>query len=552
MKATVRTTAGAPPTVRHFREILLWPLQLVTAEQGPHAQRPWERLIAHGESSPWTEVPRALADDQGTVHMRHYTEFITFLPTVQRFLYGEAGRGGYGQSPIRIFSRSDVAGVRLAIDDVLPPVELAVAHTYLHFFYDIEVVILAVEVHGDDLSLATAQEILSRFGRSYPSFWEEDGRGGNCFAKVEWLGLDGSTIAVSDYEDRARYLEFVGRHHTAAVSADWLQLTWPLLPHPGAGDGGLRYRQLEYLRMPLLAYLAVDQPRELTRGDFARLAFATRPGPRDRLPFSERALRNFEEDHCLDQYWGIDDPSGTNTRFLCTGNTFVVVGDAERPYFTDGERGVLGQFRHQYFLLGLIAHFHKAALLMFRDRMQNAVSRLDIRSAESVKAFKREVRLMLEVFLRFTHRYWFYEVALQSPAKFLFALWVRHLGTASLYDEIRREVQDMAQYLDSDGLRRQANTVVRLTVVTTVGLVGTIATGFLGMNLIAAADRPLSSRLIFFALVLVVTTIATGFAIVRSKRIYDFLEALSDERLSGRTKARHFLRIFQPAGRRRG
>jgi Mg2+ and Co2+ transporter CorA len=41
-----------------------------------------------------------------------------------------------------------------------------------------------------------------------------------------------------------------------------------------------------------------------------------------------------------------------------------------------------------------------------------------------------------------------------------------------------------------DTLRRQANTVVRLTVVTTFGLIGTVVTGFLGMNLLALADAP--------------------------------------------------------------
>ena len=49
----------------------------------------------------------------------------------------------------------------------------------------------------------------------------------------------------------------------------------------------------------------------------------------------------------------------------------------------------------------------------------------------------------------------------------------------------------MANYLESDTLRRQANTVVRLTVVTAFGLVGTIVTGFLGMNLLALAEAPL-------------------------------------------------------------
>ena len=44
-----------------------------------------------------------------------------------------------------------------------------------------------------------------------------------------------------------------------------------------------------------------------------------------------------------------------------------MVGSAQEPYFTGLENGLLGQFRHQFFLLALIPHFHKAALLMLSD-----------------------------------------------------------------------------------------------------------------------------------------------------------------------------------------
>ena len=54
-----------------------------------------------------------------------------------------------------------------------------------------------------------------------------------------------------------------------------------------------------------------------------------------------------------------------------------------------------------------------------------------------------------------------------------------HLGTARLYAEVRTAIEDMSQYLDSDVLRRQGETMVRLTVVTTFGLIGMTATGFL-------------------------------------------------------------------------
>ena len=102
----------------------------------------------------------------------------------------------------------------------------------------------------------------------------------------------------------------------------------------------------------------------------------------------------------------------------------------------------------------------------------------------------------------------------------------------------------MSHYLDSDSLRRQANTVVRLTVVTTFGLIGTVVTGFLGMNLLAESENPLAVKLLYFALVLIPTTWLTLYTVVKSKRLSDFLEALSDERLSARNKLRAFIDVW--------
>jgi hypothetical protein len=94
-----------------------------------------------------------------------------------------------------------------------------------------------------------------------------------------------------------------------------------------------------------------------------------------------------------------------------------------------------------------------------------------------------------------------------------------YLGTDGLYDEVREEIQDMSEYLDSDALRRQANTVVRLTVVTVFGLIGTVTTGFLGMNLISEAENPLWLKLAYFALVRIPTLWLTVYTMVKSKRL---------------------------------
>ena len=96
----------------------------------------------------------------------------------------------------------------------------------------------------------------------------------------------------------------------------------------------------------------------------------------------------------------------------------------------------------------------------------------------------------------------------------------------------------MNEYLDTDSVRRQANTILRLTVVTVFGLMGTVATGFLGMNLLAGADEPFLWRALVFAVILVLTGGITLYTVVKSKVLADFLDALSDERVGWSDKWR--------------
>src|SRR6202008_4805816 len=99
--------------------------------------------------------------------------------------------------------------------------------------------------------------------------------------------------------------------------------------------------------------------------------------------------------------------------------------------------------------------------------------------------------------------------------KALWHLCARHLELDALYAEVKERIADMNDYLDADSLRRQANTVVRLTVVTIFGLIGTISTGFLGMNLLAEADAPMGRKLLMFGMVCVLATALTIYTMVK-------------------------------------
>jgi hypothetical protein len=536
------TAATTPPVVEHFRQVLLWPVRLmpVRGSEGTVA-KPWQVLADMGDASPWREVVDEFTGDSSRFHERHYNEFVTFLPYVQRFLYGEGlpkhGAQGMAQgSPMRVFRRHDIAAVRVVPRPGDAPVTLDTVHVDLYFFLDVDLVLLNVEVTANHLPLETAQELMYRFGRAYPAGWDEHGQALHCLAQAEWLDAQGQVLATSDANQRDAFLAHVSTRRAPRISAHWDFMMRPLVGDHSDHLGLLRFRQIEYYRMPQMAYLAMDRPRDLTRSDFVRLGLVTGSGARDpaggcALPYGDQHLADFEAKYCYDRFW-TEGGAAPNTRYLCNGHAMVVVGDASSQFYGCRDRGVLAQFRHQHFLVFLIAHFQKAALLMYSDRLAETLKNLDITDAASVRHFKRAIRNGFASFLRFTHRYWFHEVSEQAQVRALFHMCSHHLELDPLYAEVKERIAEMNQYLEADSLRRQANTVVRLTVVTIFGLIGTVTTGFLGMNLMAEADAPMERRLAIFAITFVLTTVLTVYTMVKSKRLSDFLDVLSDERMS--------------------
>jgi len=545
--ATLEQTRDADARrLGHYRQILLWPLQLMPLREDSQIHSHWSWLEDARPDNPWREVDDEFTDDPAGFQQRHYSEFITFLPHVQRFLYGEGrSRGGApGESPMRVFRRRDVARVRCTYPgDALPPTVFDIAHIDLYFFYDLDIAVLNVELHASDISLDCAQETLFRLGRAYPTYWEANGDPGHCLKLTEFLAEDGRVLARSDYELQDAFRHHVNRYRAPRVAAHWDFLLQPMVHHHSDSTGPLRYRQLEYHRMPVMAYVAVDgDPRRLDPSDFVRLGLVTASGPPGRMPLR---VPDFEQRFCYDRFWTPDDGGAPGSRYLGCGESFVLVGSARVPYFYTPGGSLLEEFRHQYFLLFLIPHLHKAALLMMSDRLVYALKRLDIQEGETVKRFKREIRQMREIFLRFTHRYWFHRVSDQVQARELYRRTADFLATEELYDEVRQRVQDMSEYLEEDTGRRQANTVLRLTVVTAFGLIGTTVTGYFGMNILELDHLSPVLRLLYFATVFAGMTWLTFYTVMKSKGLSDFLDALSDERVPVGRKLSSLLAVWR-------
>ena len=59
--------------VRHFRQILLWPLQLMPIQENAQIQKHWEVLENSGPENPWRELSSEFSGDQSTFQPVSYT-----------------------------------------------------------------------------------------------------------------------------------------------------------------------------------------------------------------------------------------------------------------------------------------------------------------------------------------------------------------------------------------------------------------------------------------------------------------------------------------------
>ena len=219
------TQVPAPRRIaNHFREFVLWPLQVMPLRDGKGAEDcgalfecaigdgPWRRFDIFGADSDFEE--------------RHYREFISFLPHAQRFLYGDAPAPAKalkpGDIPMKIFRRSDIKQVRITPEKGAAPITCDVDHIQLNFFYEINTAILSCEIAAEEITIEQVQSITQTFGRAYPAGWAKDGNPIHCATLVEWLDGEGRVLESSDYRDRERFLNFVGSRRAPCIARRWM------------------------------------------------------------------------------------------------------------------------------------------------------------------------------------------------------------------------------------------------------------------------------------------------------------------------------------------
>ena len=530
--------------VREFHHTLLWPVTLRPLKQvsGVDAVHYWDVLQRKPGAWRFAKDTLLIEDESGS---DGYEEFVHFLPYVQRFLYGVGDEGRGAKSSLYAFTRDDIASVDIELSQGDAAIKLDVLRARLYFFYDIDIAIAVLEVAGKNIALADAVEIMDRFGRPYAPGWESNNQAAHCPYRVAFRDHAGVLLSQSDYADRDKFVDLVRGERQTPLSMHWEYFLSPLVPTYLSG-GTIKYSQIENKRTPTMSFLSFDDPTQLTRGDMVRIGFAAKWGPSDTLPYSNRYLQDFEFANCYDRYWDPDvDSRSMRTRYFFCGAAFAMITNSGQ------QEQLSGQFRRKFYQIGLIANFNKGALLSLSNRFSRAVERLNVRDYESVKQFKKHVRETLEVFLRFNHRYWFHEISNQVQASDFFRLWSHQLGSDALYDEVREEARDINEYLDADRARKQTDNTMRLTVVSACGMVGTVVTGFLGMNIYAMSDYTATEKTLVFIAVFIPTALLSLYTVILSRRIAHFMEALASEGLSWGEKIVTLRQIFSITPRER-
>ena len=106
-------------------------------------------------------------------------------------------------------------------------------HVDLYFFFDVDVVLLNVEVAADDLTLSQAQEQLYRFGRAYPAGWDAHGQALHTHGQRRVAGrATASVLARSDAQQREPFLAHVAEHRAPRIAAHWAFMLEPLVVRP--------------------------------------------------------------------------------------------------------------------------------------------------------------------------------------------------------------------------------------------------------------------------------------------------------------------------------
>lgn len=510
--------------VRDYSLIMMWPLSVRSMRPGA-PQAGGTQAVGEGDSAA-AAVRAALEADKTRWepiadklhHLRpllnkgeqaedrltpgEYAEFVYFYPFVQQFLFGQQGRGGDDQPLLSIYRFRDVDGLDIAFKTSAATFEVPRISLYLFQTGDVFLV-SEICAHGDvvwdgdletpverrvkrPLWLSEVLDLNENLRRAYAPYFYSGSDSGNAlkpgyaFKEVRWRHGDQLLNTKSERDIARCWDDLAADLHRFDRRRNPLYAHWKVFL-PKFPNQTHCWRQVQDDRMPGMTSVSVDDPEQIGRGDWVRLANFDSPG--SGLPYGERFLRDFEEKNCYDRFWQPRHDWQT-TRYVTTGFAFAQVvkkqGDA-----ASGWSLYQTHFRTLYFHLMLICHFHQAALQNLSDQMASAVQGANLDQSAGVSpTHKRRMEQIMGKVVQFTQGYWFSDVSNQIMARELFSLVRSHLGVDALFAEVTAEAREINAFLNRLEDQRSARASERFNIIAAIGAVLGVSVGAMGMNML--------------------------------------------------------------------
>lgn len=216
----------------------------------------------------------------------------------------------------------------------------------------------------------------------------------------------------------------------------------------------------------------------ITTNDWARLAEADGPGLRP--VYNETFLKPLHERQFYDRYFpdGVTDKA---VRYVFGGAHFAAVGAGE---FFDNTLRM--HWRRHYGQLSLIVRFETAALLALSSRLSQAVT-AKFEAEDAAKGqddFEDRILDIQKQFLAYVHRFHFTGVTSQIQGNEMHERWRESTGQDDLFDDVKSEIDTASAAVMADKQTREAEAATLLSRVALIGVVGGLAFGALGANVL--------------------------------------------------------------------
>ncbi len=481
--------------------------------------------VTKGTKSNWKELRTEFPSVNGDHRLTEYSEWVFFHPFIRSFLYDskndrkQHGPNPYGGKSVRILLREEMDDATLSVDyysdgDGLQTVTLPIRDIQLYLF-DTGIGVLAIRMTRDlspvqpALTLKQVLDVQDKVRRLYAPYFDQLNDSGKTIAGhcADSLTLNRpkaeqpqSQVVIAgfgthsdsegkDAEGRKlveEHIKFVQQQCEPFTNQIWRELLLPMKPRAiltelqdqdsDAVSPQLTYEHILDDRMPLLSYLAVDDPRRISEADWIRLAVVDDSGDSDKYPYSPGFLpkNNPLEGFAYDRFWAMPKDQYGNltfqgTRWLCCGYGFSAVGHAnDARFFTHETSGARAHVRYHYFKLNLIAHFHRASLLVFKKRLADAVEELQqskVCSEQRLKQFEQEISGIQLDLLAFRNMYWFTEISNQIQPQELFDMQSKHLRNRELFQTVFEESEKASAFLVSLQGQEQTELAARFNVI---------------------------------------------------------------------------------------